>query len=428
MVVPAFGFSAGDFIALVGVLKKTARALRNTGGASSQYQHAVLELRSLRSALLRLQSLEPIAEDSSIVEDIRKCSKACVIPLDGFLLSIEKLDERLTSRVPAFRKRYSQVQWAMKLEPKLKHLERSLDAAIQPLKMLLLLEARQSSINSDKLAAETNSLAHRLCGRLEDFVGDFGRKAFPFDTVTPTAMSLEKLSIGLPDFRNEVSTAMGGIQSSVNLLHTKMRSLELSYQPTRPSDASPSDRVCGLAADKSADICKLDPLEVRLVRISGKVSQLDVALLYLLLDTLREDGIKFAIVLICLMPAVQQMIRSWSSIIRAPTWLLENNIHLEDCLGRPMSLPFEHFRHWDLVHAKLETVLQGTPGEIVLKTNRFQIFVVGSSLDKDNWDGMIFPRAKVTMSVQFDNQSFGDQCPSCDGQSLTANAQGWKSW
>jgi hypothetical protein len=35
-------------------------------------------------------------------------------------------------------------------------------------------------------------------------------------------------------------------------------------------------------------------------------------------------------------------------IIRSCTFLLGNNIRFEDVLGRTRSLPYEHFRHWEV--------------------------------------------------------------------------------
>lgn len=181
MAVPAFGFSAGDFIAAVSVLKKTFGALRDTGGASSQYQHAILQLKSTRLALLRLQSLEPISEDMSIVDEIRKVSKACIIPFEDFLATICKLDAGLRSRKRKLRKAYAQVKWVWSLEPKWRRLEQSLDEAIRPSKILLLLEARQRSHNSNMVTLETKKLAAKPSGEIEEFAGVFNQKASSLD-------------------------------------------------------------------------------------------------------------------------------------------------------------------------------------------------------------------------------------------------------
>jgi hypothetical protein len=51
MVVPAFGFSAGDFISTIGVIARVAKALRDTDGAATYYQRTYLELQQLESVL-----------------------------------------------------------------------------------------------------------------------------------------------------------------------------------------------------------------------------------------------------------------------------------------------------------------------------------------------------------------------------------------
>ena len=48
---PAFGFSAGDFVSAIGLIRKISKALREVGGASSGYQHAIIELKGLEHAL-----------------------------------------------------------------------------------------------------------------------------------------------------------------------------------------------------------------------------------------------------------------------------------------------------------------------------------------------------------------------------------------
>ena len=419
MVVPAFGFSAGDFIAAVGVLKKTARALRDSGGAASQYQHAVLKLRSLRSALIRLQSLEPASEDVSIVEEIRKCSKTCIIALDKFLVTIEKLDRDLEYKGRKWRKAHAQVKWAMRLEPELRQLEASLDADVQPLQILLQLDGRDSRLESEKVTLETRDLVRHMSNVFENSVALFS------DLAVPMAAQLDKLSSDLPEFGDEFSTTMHRIQGSMKNLQRNQEDFEQALScsissTTRHGDSS--SKTIQFQGNKHS-------LESRLVIYGQKLGQIDAALLYLTLDALAEQSIRLALILICLMPTVQHLLsRSSWNLIRAPTWLLDNNIRLEDCLGRSMSLPFEHFRHWNLVHAKLEIVLKGTPGERKLRENQFAIFGFGSSLHESNWDAMIYPGASATMSIPFDDETVDGICPSCNSPGLTLCKQEWRCW
>jgi hypothetical protein len=93
-----------------------------------------------------------------------------------------------------------------------------------------------------------------------------------------------------------------------------------------------------------------------------------------------------------------------------------------------MSLPFEHFRNCSLVYAKLEIVLKNTPGGEVIKTNRFEIFGYGSLLSKDNWDAIVYPGVKATMSIPFDDETVEGIYPSCNSPGLKVFRQEWRGW
>jgi hypothetical protein len=51
---PAFGFSAGDFITAVRLIVKVSEALKESGGATEDYQDVMQELGALELILLQL--------------------------------------------------------------------------------------------------------------------------------------------------------------------------------------------------------------------------------------------------------------------------------------------------------------------------------------------------------------------------------------
>lgn len=113
MPVPAFGFSAGDFISAIGkapstnlksitaktftqgLVKKVIKALKRTGGASTEYQHAIIELNGLKNVLRRLESLQPNQDNEHHVNAIRGVALACQLPLRDFLTKLEKYEVSL---------------------------------------------------------------------------------------------------------------------------------------------------------------------------------------------------------------------------------------------------------------------------------------------------------------------------------------------
>ncbi|CAD6582456.1 MAG: hypothetical protein ASARMPRED_000970 [Alectoria sarmentosa] len=55
---PAFGFSVGDFISAIGLVKRVIKAFKDTGGASPEYQLVVIELKGLKDILRHLERMK----------------------------------------------------------------------------------------------------------------------------------------------------------------------------------------------------------------------------------------------------------------------------------------------------------------------------------------------------------------------------------
>ena len=117
----AFGFSAGDFTAaigmyvpctcsylfslgnlrhrlihpLLGLIAKIDKALRDADGASFEYQQLDNELHMLKRILSIIEALEPNDCNSAHINAIRCLVLARRLPLDDFLGKIEKYQRRL---------------------------------------------------------------------------------------------------------------------------------------------------------------------------------------------------------------------------------------------------------------------------------------------------------------------------------------------
>ena len=77
------------------LVRKITKALKETGGASSEYQAAVIELKGLKHALQHLQALEPTEDNLSHVNAIRGMALACQLPLRDFLTKLERFESSL---------------------------------------------------------------------------------------------------------------------------------------------------------------------------------------------------------------------------------------------------------------------------------------------------------------------------------------------
>lgn len=76
-------------------MRKITKALKETGGASSEYQAAVIELKGLKHTLQLLQALEPTEDNLKYVNAIRGMALACQLPLRDFMVKLEKYEASL---------------------------------------------------------------------------------------------------------------------------------------------------------------------------------------------------------------------------------------------------------------------------------------------------------------------------------------------
>ena len=66
--------------------------MKETGGAASDYQHVIIELKGLKRALQQLERLEPTDDNASHVNAVRAMALACQLPLREFLDRIESFE------------------------------------------------------------------------------------------------------------------------------------------------------------------------------------------------------------------------------------------------------------------------------------------------------------------------------------------------
>ena len=115
----------------------------------------------------------------------------------------------------------------------------------------------------------------------------------------------------------------------------------------------------------------------------------------------------------------QQFVRAAETFIRAPSMLLDSNIRIVDALNREHSLPYEHFRYWPVVLARLQCEFRGLPGESHIMSNKFGLFRAAgrsqnaSLISFDDWERSMFPGDRAFMSMEVGMVYFY-RCPLCD--------------
>ena len=117
MAIPAFGFSFGDCVAGIQLVKDLITALNDTVGAKVQYRRLISELHGLERALTEVRYLQ--VEDSRASQKIalEQAAFQCQESIEGFLKRNVKFKASLgvetTSSKWSWRANLHKIQWAL---------------------------------------------------------------------------------------------------------------------------------------------------------------------------------------------------------------------------------------------------------------------------------------------------------------------------
>lgn len=121
------------------LIRKISKALKEAGGASAEYQDAVIELKGLEHALQQLEALEPTEDNISHVNAIRGMSLACRLPLREFMEKPERYESSLgpwTERT-SFRSAGRKTRWAVSFGHEVERLRALVVAKLISINLLL---------------------------------------------------------------------------------------------------------------------------------------------------------------------------------------------------------------------------------------------------------------------------------------------------
>ena len=113
--------------------------MKETGGAASEYQNVVVELKGLKYVLQHLEALEPTEDNIGHVNAIRGMALACRIPLSEFLGKLEKYESSLGPWEPqhTFKAIRRKTQWAVAFREEVDKLRAMVVAKQISIKLLL---------------------------------------------------------------------------------------------------------------------------------------------------------------------------------------------------------------------------------------------------------------------------------------------------
>ena len=135
----SFGFSVGDFLVVGNLIAEVISSLKHTGGAAYRYQHLILELEGLRTALLEIENLDGPDELQPTIQAIRSVALNCRFPLQEFQKSARKYDESLGSGNTRGKVKDTQMKitWALGKKDDVNELRMKVNAYVGSISMLM---------------------------------------------------------------------------------------------------------------------------------------------------------------------------------------------------------------------------------------------------------------------------------------------------
>ncbi|CRG92826.1 hypothetical protein PISL3812_09897 [Talaromyces islandicus] len=140
MPAPAFGFSVGDFLAGIDLVKDLIKALNDTAGAKPAYQNLIAELLSLQNALAEAQGVQ--VDDSRIDLKIAlvQVASRCQSNIENFLNKNVKFQSSLGDQPTSSKLQTNlhKIQWTLCKEDAINNLRKEITGNTQTLNTLLM--------------------------------------------------------------------------------------------------------------------------------------------------------------------------------------------------------------------------------------------------------------------------------------------------
>ena len=135
-----FGFSVGDFIAGINLVKDVIRALQDAAGSSKEYLELIAELRTLETALLEVKALDLQVEQRAQRAALRHAATQCQTSIDNFLKDLTKYSARLRlgGSQCAWKDAYRKIQWRLCKRDDLVRFRDEVGFHVQSIQMLML--------------------------------------------------------------------------------------------------------------------------------------------------------------------------------------------------------------------------------------------------------------------------------------------------
>jgi hypothetical protein len=395
--IPAFGFSVGDFIAaageslelrrrawcsslnliVTGLITKVAKALKDKSGAAAEYQNVQIELGALARTLKRLEALEPNESNVAHVNAIRGMALTCRAPLRNFLESLEKFESTMGpyARVKSVKGFGRKSEWAVFMDAEVAKLRAAVGAKVLSINLLL---ATHTSESISRVEAESRK-------------------------------SHTTLMASILELRADMASAKTTLQANQSIVDGVAR--EQKRQSRHMKAAT------GTLRNVSDTVTATNAAVMSFRGLGTQLLQLMAALPQQVRDTL-EPIVKTNLEMYAMLRSIQ------NSLLRSPTFNPADTFQFEDVLGRSKNLPYEYFRHIDVFRAFLQTEFRGFPGEQQVFDKQYSIMDTRgqqTQVNEEDWAVTVFPGATLVMSVLVEmmvaQRMAAAKCPrlTCDG-------------
>lgn len=143
MAAPTFGFSVGDFIAGVSLVRKLIQALNDSAGARASYRQLISELSDLDGALTAISNLQLSPAQSAQKIALEQVASQCQLSITTFLDKNAKFKGSLgvapgqPTSAPRWQASLHKIQWALCKDNGIKALRTEIQAHTRTLNLLL---------------------------------------------------------------------------------------------------------------------------------------------------------------------------------------------------------------------------------------------------------------------------------------------------
>ncbi|KAK5715135.1 hypothetical protein LTR15_010552 [Elasticomyces elasticus] len=342
----AFGFSVGDFFSATTLILQATKALRESDAARTECQEAAAFLDGVERTIRRVISVMSPDGYPDAYQDIIPYAEACRQQVVKSLERFKKYENRLADLTDLPRPGWQKVEkMLVKNKMKLKWVFASKEdlvqirAAVAPQLELLQLSLQFAEMRKTIAIAERQdsllAVAHSIHTRLDIFIAG-----------------------------SEPDVIGGAKRHRIPKQHSGNR-----QEPRRVY--ANNDRFTAFSGTR------------RFVAPSVKAE-------------VTTDQV-ISVIVLYVWQSFSRLVLAMTSLPMKPTLLLDTNIRVKDALGRSLSLPYEHFRHWPVLMARLEIAFEDYPGRGKIQQSDFALFVASGRgmeassvrLDETNWDGRV---------------------------------------